>query len=477
MDTKYIKYYNVLGLKKHATKEEIKRAYKKLAKIYHPDTNQDSLNGCSKFIEIHEAYEFLMEDFDDNNYKLSFTNEMLNEYDEVTKVCRKYGFNGNLNMEIPYDEGKVHGIVKTYYTTGEIYSKISYVYGIKHGLAQTFYKNGKLKNEVFYINDKQEGIRKNFYKTGNIKEEIMCQNDIAEGFSKNFYENGVLKAEAYCHNGRPEGYVRNYYPSGELKSDGNFKDGKIEGIIKKYYKNGKIKVESSYKNNILEGITKNYYENGVLKAEGFYKDGQAEGEHITYDKQGCIKIKEFYKNGKIIKVEHYKNGCLITINENQNDISNISISLQKFYQLIDFMKATPIYSEEELTKLWQQDKDREKKIIERMLQENITYGEASGEYEFLNKNEKEFKAYLKIINNELDTNVEIIKHGFENYIHRGDAPLPYYAWRIAIILSKNKLYQEERIFLHEWSRHFARLENCGGRYKSLIERARKKGAF
>ena len=105
MDTKYIKYYNVLGLKKHATKEEIKRAYKKLAKIYHPDTNQDSLNGCSKFIEIHEAYEFLMEDFDDNNYELSFTNEMLNEYDEVTKVCRKYGFNGNLNMEIPYDEG------------------------------------------------------------------------------------------------------------------------------------------------------------------------------------------------------------------------------------------------------------------------------------------------------------------------------------------------------------------------------------
>ena len=78
------------------------------------------------------------------------------------------------------------------------------------------------------------------------------------------------------------------------------------------------------------------------------------------------------------------------------------------------MKATPIYSEEELTKLWQQDKDREKKIIEKMLQENITYGEASGEYEFLNKNEKEFKAYLKIINNELDTNVEIIKHGFEN---------------------------------------------------------------
>ena len=45
------------------------------------------------------------------------------------------------------------------------------------------------------------------------------------------------------------------------------------------------------------------------------------------------------------------------------------------------------------------------------------------------------------------------------------------------ILSKNKLYQEERIFLHEWSRHFARLENCGGRYKSLIERARKKGAL
>lgn len=52
-------YYEVLGLQKNATPDEIKKAYRQLAKKYHPDLNPDSKDAEEKFKEVNEAYEIL----------------------------------------------------------------------------------------------------------------------------------------------------------------------------------------------------------------------------------------------------------------------------------------------------------------------------------------------------------------------------------------------------------------------------------
>ena len=52
-------YYEVLGVDKAASEEDIKRAYRKLAKKYHPDMNQGDKNAEAKFKELNEAYEVL----------------------------------------------------------------------------------------------------------------------------------------------------------------------------------------------------------------------------------------------------------------------------------------------------------------------------------------------------------------------------------------------------------------------------------
>ncbi|MFH1971957.1 MAG: molecular chaperone DnaJ [archaeon] len=61
-------YYEILGVKKGCSKEEIKSAYKKLAKQYHPDLNKDNPNAEKMFKEVSEAYSALSDDNKRNNY-------------------------------------------------------------------------------------------------------------------------------------------------------------------------------------------------------------------------------------------------------------------------------------------------------------------------------------------------------------------------------------------------------------------------
>jgi molecular chaperone DnaJ len=59
MATKKRDYYEVLGLNKDASDEEIKKAYRKLAMKHHPDRNPDSKDAEERFKEAKEAYEML----------------------------------------------------------------------------------------------------------------------------------------------------------------------------------------------------------------------------------------------------------------------------------------------------------------------------------------------------------------------------------------------------------------------------------
>ncbi|CAM5355019.1 Chaperone protein DnaJ OS=Streptomyces alboniger OX=132473 GN=dnaJ PE=3 SV=1 [Streptomyces alboniger] len=52
-------YYKVLGVPKDATEAEIKKAYRKLAREYHPDANKGNVKAEERFKEISEANDIL----------------------------------------------------------------------------------------------------------------------------------------------------------------------------------------------------------------------------------------------------------------------------------------------------------------------------------------------------------------------------------------------------------------------------------
>jgi len=94
-------YYKILGVEKNATEDEIKKKYRKLAMLFHPDRNQGDAKAGEKFKEIAEAYDVLSDkekrsEFDNllgrrnnpktNNYH-SYTNNFKNPY---TSKSNKY---------------------------------------------------------------------------------------------------------------------------------------------------------------------------------------------------------------------------------------------------------------------------------------------------------------------------------------------------------------------------------------------------
>ncbi|KAM3128199.1 hypothetical protein pb186bvf_019682 [Paramecium bursaria] len=80
-------YYSILGIHKTATQLEVKNQYHKLAKLYHPDINQDNLE---KFKQINEAYEVLKDESIRKDYDQTQTQD--GQYTKRSQYNQQYHY-------------------------------------------------------------------------------------------------------------------------------------------------------------------------------------------------------------------------------------------------------------------------------------------------------------------------------------------------------------------------------------------------
>lgn len=93
----YKDYYSILGINKNASQNDIKKAYRKLAKKYHPDANPGNKQAEEKFKDISEAYEVLSDPEKRKKYD-NFGSEFhfQNGYDFDPS---QFGFGNNVKYE------------------------------------------------------------------------------------------------------------------------------------------------------------------------------------------------------------------------------------------------------------------------------------------------------------------------------------------------------------------------------------------
>lgn len=85
-------YYKTLGVDKTASKEEIKKAYRKLAQKFHPDMNQNNKESEEKFKEISEAYEVLKD------------TERRSKYDNLGSRYSQHQQSGGMNNDFDWSD-------------------------------------------------------------------------------------------------------------------------------------------------------------------------------------------------------------------------------------------------------------------------------------------------------------------------------------------------------------------------------------
>jgi curved DNA-binding protein len=144
---KYRDYYEILGVNKNATADEIKKAYRKMAKKYHPDAHPGDKAAEEKFKEANEAYEVLGDSEKRKKYD-QFGREG-QFYNGADFDPSKYGFGNGVRYEYRTGGGGFSDFFNMFFGGGDPFGSFDSddIFGGNTGRGSRFSRSMRMKGQ------------------------------------------------------------------------------------------------------------------------------------------------------------------------------------------------------------------------------------------------------------------------------------------------------------------------------------------
>lgn len=102
-------YYKILGIAKDSDQNQIRKAFRQLALLHHPDKNKNSEESKVKFMELVQAYEVLSDEKARERYDFNTVNEKSFQKFNWTPSADFANFYSYENLKREYNENKISG--------------------------------------------------------------------------------------------------------------------------------------------------------------------------------------------------------------------------------------------------------------------------------------------------------------------------------------------------------------------------------
>lgn len=314
-------YYYLLGIKQTASKEEVKKAYRKLSMKFHPDRNEMDDFFTERFKDIQEAYEILIDDIKRRNYD----NQLNNKH---TTFERNRGT--NFNPEIEYFKANLEEF--------EYDKEITFSWKTINADKVTLKPFGKVNiidSKTYKVKDfinptiTFELIAENSNIRRSIKSSLKLSNKTYSDLYKHFKEKIEQEKHSANFNYKQSTY---YHQEEEYEKELKLSDNRILQIVKELgYGSTVVKINHKEPPNGFYRLKKSTVayeiENGKIKMEYYIdKHKQENGKVIEISGnriKGVIVGNPVWLDGIVAPDGRYKNGWFSAIEVKDGKVSKI----------------------------------------------------------------------------------------------------------------------------------------------------------